>query len=161
MAVPPQRFEVQGLSEAARALDRLSREFGPRSARGILNVPLRRAMQPVEDQIEATTPRATGRLAGLTTLRVGVSNKFDRRKNPGVVAAARTGWTWPAGDGTWHQALAIEFGTRYQPEQRILRNALESNVRQSLDIFSNELGTRIEVRSRQLAAAALRGRRRR
>lgn len=159
MVVPVQTINVRGLTALNRNLQEISDDFGPQKARRILALPLRNALQIVGNQIAATTPQDTGRLAALTDTRARVPSRQDKRANPDVVYVARTGWFWPTGDGTWFQALAVEFGTRYQQGDRTLRNALESNAQAVVDQFSSELGPRIERRANQLRLRAQAGRR--
>ena len=152
---------IRGLREADNALQSLAREYGPRNARNAFRVPTRRALLATRDNIAATTPVDTGRLVETVGVRVGVPNRFDKRRNPGAVYAGRVGWFWPSSDTRWFQALAVEFGTRYQPPQSILRDALQRNSQNIIDTFSTELRRNITRTANRLERRARAGRLRR
>ena len=152
MAVAGLQFRVDGLRESDQALTALAEEYGPRNARQSLSVPLRRAMAPVLDDVEANTPVDTGSLQSLSKTRVSTANRFDTGRSPDVVFVARTGWFWPTSNSHWFQALAVEYGTRTQSGQRVLRRALQNNIREVTNIFSRELGPSIERAATRLHA---------
>ena len=160
MPVPIVNFEVQGLRELERNILDLSNDYSPRQARSAFNIPMRNAFRIVEDQIRNNTPVDTGRLRELVRLMTGRTNRFETADDPNAVWAARAGWFWTSPASYSFQALAVEYGTRFQPGQRILRNALENNVQAVLSTFSQTLGEGIERRAMQLARRqARRGRR--
>ena len=148
---------IRGLREADNALQSLAREYGPRNARQSLRVPTRRALLATRDNIANTTPVDTGRLVETVDLRVGVPNRFDKNRNPGAVYVGRVGWFWPTSDTRWFQALAVEFGTRYQPPKSILRDALERNSRNIIETFTSELRRNITRTANRLERRARAG----
>ena len=152
---------IQGLREADNALQELSREYGPRNARNAFRVPTRKALLSTRDDISNTTPVDTGRLQETVNVRVGIPNRFDKRRNPNAVYAGRVGWFWPTSDTRWFQALAVEFGTRYQPAQSILRDALQRNSRNIVNTFRDELRINITRTANRLERRARAGRLRR
>lgn len=146
---------VDGLRQLERNWLRLSRDVGIRSARNIANVPLRNALRDqVEPTIRANTPVDSGALRDSinTTLGRGPrrseisSGTFSRN----VVSRALTGWHW-RGTSLWFESLAVEYGTRYQTGQSVLRNALQSRVRPVLNQFAAEFGRRLEQRASRFA----------
>ena len=144
---------IEGLRQLERNWIRLSNELGPRRARSVANVPIRRALQPVRDQIQRDTPVDTGDLRDSVNLNSGAARRTEQRSGtfgPNVVAVGRTGWFW-RGRSLWFQALAVEYGTRYTEPRSVLRNALEQNVNNVLRIFANEFGPRIEQRAERFA----------
>ena len=150
MAIPDFDFRLEGLEQANRNINELAREFGPRRARQTFSVPLRRAFAIVEADIRANTPVDTGNLRDTTQLRAGVANRFERRRFPDAVYAVRAGWFYPSPNTLTFQALAVEYGTRFQGGTAVLRTALANNVERSLQIFCNEIGDRIMRTARRL-----------
>ena len=132
--------------------------FGPRAARQTLSVPMRRAFSFVREQIETDTPVDTGNLVSHTALWAGIANRDERRTFPDAVFAVRAGWRYPSPSTLTFQGLAVEFGTRFQPPQRILRGALEDNVQLVLDVFMDEMRDRVEAAAIRLARRAARRR---
>ena len=151
MAAPRVNFQVQGLRELENNILELSEEYGPRGARSAFNIPMRDSFRVVEEQIRSTTPVDTGRLRELVRLQTGTANRFERADSPDAVWAARAGWFWTSPSTYSFQALAVEYGTRFIPAQRTLRNALENNINAVLDQFSDRLAAGIERRATQLA----------
>ena len=146
---------VEGLQQLERNWLRLSRDVGVRSARNIANVPLRNALRDqVEPIIRTNTPVDTGGLRDSirTTLGRGprrseiASGTFDRN----VVVRSLTGWHWQ-GTSLWFQALAVEYGTRYQVGQSVLRSALQTRTTGVVNQFAAEFGRRIEQRASRFA----------
>ena len=146
-------FNVRGVAELERAWLRLADDLGPRRARTVANIPIRRALAPVRNQIERETPIDTGELRDSINTNAGTARRTEQRSGtfgPNVVAVGRTGWFW-RGRSLWFQALAVEYGTRYTEPRSVLRNALEQNVNNVLRIFANEFGPRIEQRAERFA----------
>ena len=150
MAVPDLTLELLGADGFEENLIELSRLYGPRSARQTFNVPMRRAFSFVEEEIRAETPVDTGNLQDHTELRAGVANRFEMRQFPDAVFAARAGWFYSSPNTLTFQALAVEFGTRYQPAQRVLRNALDDNINIVLDVFVDEMRESLDRTARRL-----------
>ncbi len=123
-------FKMTGLREMERNLLDLAEEFGPRNARTTLNAPMKSAMAIVEDDIRANTPVATGFLVGTVKQKSGKPRKTQlaELKNPNLVAFRSAGWL----GANFHQMIAVEYGTRKNPEGRIIRGALEDNASQVL-----------------------------
>lgn len=155
---------VEGLIELSAIFNQLGEELGFSRVRSIPRIPLRNAMRDiVEPVIVANTPIDTGRLRDSvqTTVRNTrnsevFSGTFDRN----TLVRAVTGWTWQ-GQSLWFQALAVEYGTRYQAPQAILRNALQNNVSRVVQRFSQLFGPRLERRAEQIRRQLQGGRRRR
>ena len=150
MPIPDIDFRLTGLEQANANINELSRQFGPRRARQTFNVPLRRAFANVEADIRANTPVDTGNLRDTTQLRAGVANRFERRRFPDAVYAVRAGWFYSAPSPLTFQALAVEYGTRYQTGNRTLRTALANNAEGAIDIFCREIGNSIMRTARRL-----------
>ena len=161
MAVPEFTFRVEGLSELERNLRQLGEEYGPRRARTAFRIPMRNAFRVVEAAIRSSTPVDTGDLQETTRLQVGVSNRFEKARNPGAVYSARAGWFWTPARSFWFQALAVEFGTSQVPARAVLRNALSNYGEAAANQLGRELGANIEKTARRLARQRARGVRRR
>lgn len=145
---------VEGLRQLERNWLRLGNDVGFRSARNLANVPLRNALRDqVEPVIRNNTPVDSGGLRESINTPLGrgprrseiSSGTFNRN----VVVRAETGWFW-RGRSLWFQSLAVEFGTRFQAPQSVLRNALQSRVTSTINQFSTEFGSRLENRASQL-----------
>ena len=146
---------VEGVRQLERNWLRLANDVGFRSARNIANVPLRNALRDqVEPVIRANTPVDRGELRDSINTPLGrgprrqeiASGTFSRN----VVVRAETGWFW-RGRSLWFQSLAVEYGTRLQAPQNVLRNALQSRVTSVLNQFSREFGARLEARASRFA----------
>ena len=146
---------VEGLRQLEENWLRLGNDIGLPRARNIANVPLRNALRSqVEPTIRANTPVDTGGLRESINTPLGrrvrrqeiASGTFNRN----VVVRAETGWFW-RGRSLWFQSLAVEFGTRAQAPQAVLRNALQANINSTLQQFSTEFGNRLEARARRYA----------
>lgn len=153
--MPDLNIRVRGLRRLERNLLRLSNSVGFRSARNIANVPLRDALrQEVEPVIRANTPEDTGELRRSveTTLGRGprASEVSSGTFNRNTVARALTGWFW-RGTSKWFQALAVEYGTRYQAAQNVLSNALLSRQRAVTLRFARLFGRRLTQVARRNA----------
>jgi len=145
-------FRVDGLRQLERNWLTLARDLGPQRARTVANQPLRRALQPVEDEIRRNTPVDSGGLQRSVRTNAGRARRSEvgRAFTNNDVAVGRTGWFWQ-GRSLWFQALAVEYGTRHQAPLSILRNALSNNAQRAIQIFAREMGSRIERRASQLA----------
>ena len=150
MAIPNIDFRLEGLTQANDNINRLAEEFGPRRARQTFNVPLRRAFAGVEADIRANTPVDTGSLRDTTRIRAGAANRFERRRFPDAVYAVRAGWFYASPSTITFQALAVEFGTRFQPANSVLQTALANNAENAIDIFCREMETSIMRTARRL-----------
>lgn len=149
----PAQIRVDGLREVERDLLRLANDLGPRRARTVLNRPLRTAIQPVMDQIRATTPVDTGGLQQSIAVRVGGPSRAELRGdtlNRNDVAVARAGWFWRGGS-LWFQATNVEYGNSQRAPGNILRGALESNQNRILSNLARSLGQAIEQRAARYA----------
>ena len=133
MAKSDVTFEMKGLRELERNLLSLAEEYGPRNARTALNKPMKDAMSIVENQIRSNTPRDTGFLVGTVKQKAGKPRKtqLPELNNPNVVAFRSAGWI----GGNFPHMLAVEYGTRRNPEGNIIRSALENNSQSVLRTF--------------------------
>lgn len=148
---------LEGFEGIEEAWLQLANDMTPRRARTAVNPALRRALRPVRDDIETNTPIESGTLRNsIHTITRQVSRSEQSRGTfpRDTVAVVRTGW-FPNRTGgysnVWFIGLAVEFGTRYQAPQSVLRNALRSNVNRSLNILSTELFRSIERRAERFA----------
>ena len=144
MAAPQVDFQVQGLAGLERNMLQLANDYGPRNARRAFNIPMRDAFRLVENAIRVNTPIDTGRLRETVLLQSTTANVFERADSPNAIWSVRAGWFWTSPSTFSFQTLAVEYGTRFVPAQRTLRNALESNASAVLDQFGRELGANIE-----------------
>lgn len=156
MAAPQVDFQVQGLAGLERNILDLAEAYGPRNARVAFNIPMRNAFRIVEDTIRSTTPVDTGRLRETVDLQSTTANRFERADSPNAIWAVRAGWFWTSPSTFSFQALAVEYGTRFQPAERTLRRALEGNAGAVLNQFSRTLGANIERTADRLGARQLR-----
>lgn len=152
MPAPAVDFRIEGLSDLERNLLDMAEEFGPRNARRSLNIPMRNAFRIVEAAIRTDTPVDTGRLRELTRVQTGNPSRFDLADTPDAVWVARAGWFWTSPSFYSFRALAVEYGTRSQTGQSVLRRSLERNIPQVLSVLGRELGDNIERTANRLAA---------
>lgn len=146
------KIEVKGLKELERNLLALSDEFGPKAGVQAMRPAMRAAVKPLESTIIATTPRDSGTLADSTKTKIGKPTKKMLRSvhfNEKQVLSARVGWTWKE-VSLWNQSLAVEFGTRNQSQQAVLRNAFDQHRNQMLQDFGDALGPAIEKKAKAL-----------
>lgn len=143
-------IRVDGLAELERAWINLASDLGPAKARRVVNKPMRAAIEPIRRTISVTTPIDTGDLAESTFANTNIVSRRELRSTfftRNDVAAARAGWGWRFPSDLIFRALATEYGTRFQPAQRILQNALLSNSQTALNILRAQLGPAIESRA--------------
>ena len=146
--------KITGLRQLERNLLEISKEYGPKKALQTLRPAIRKALLPLEQQIRAKTPRDSGDLAKLTTIKVGKPSKRERgssRVSSDAVLIGKVGWFWRGKPSFWFQALAVEFGTRFVPGRSVLRSAIESNQSTMLETFKRELKISIEKKVKQLS----------
>ena len=148
---------LEGFDGIEEAWLQLARDMTPRRARTAVNPALRRAIRPVRDDITTNTPVEDGNLLNsVHTITRQVSRAEQSRGTfpRDTVSVVRTGWfpNRPGGyRNVWFVGLAVEFGTRYQAPQAVLRTALRTNVSRSLNILSTELFRSIERRAERFA----------
>ena len=139
---------LEGGKELERTLLDLAKQWGPRNIRTAVNVPLKRAIEPVTKDIEQNTPVDTGDLKASvrTKLGVGPIQKSIKKatgmrgRNTTVFAAISTGWY----GGSWHKLSRVEYGTRRTPAHRVITGALKRQGRRALSIFFREINVGIE-----------------
>ena len=159
MATPQLNFRIEGLRELERNLLELANEYGPRNALSALRQPVRNSLRLIAADIEANTPVESGSLRES----VGVSVRMRRSKDQGphvpedAVLVGEVGWRW-RNVSLWRRALAIEFGTRTQSAQSVLRDALGRSQGQILNDFSRDLGESIMRTARRLERRSRAGR---
>ena len=146
-------INVNGLQKLERDWLRLAEDLGPRRGRTVANRPLREAIAPVTRAIEANTPVDSGELRNSINTQVRIASRNELNQGTFTrndVAIVRTGWFW-RGRSLWFQSLAVEYGTRFQAAQSVLRNALESRIRIVTNLLASRLGRNIERRAARLA----------
>ena len=151
--MPQLETRIEGLDQIERDWLRLSEDIGPRRARTIFNVPLRRAFAPVEADIRANTPVDTGGLMESIRTNAGGPRRAELRSGafgPNDVVVVRSGWFW-RGTSRWFQATNTEYGNSRQAPGNILRGALESNANRILQNLAQTLGEAIERRAARYA----------
>ena len=144
---------VEGLQQLERNWLRLAEDLGPRRARTVANRPLREAIAPVTRAITSGTPVDQGGLQESIDTQVRIASRNELRQGTFTrddVAVVRTGWFWRS-RSLWFQALAVEYGTRFQSAQNVLRSALESRIRIVTNLLASRLGRNIERRAARLA----------
>jgi len=131
-------FEVKGLKELDKALNEL-----PLRARGsVLRGALNKAATPIAAEARRLAPRRKDepedRQYGPLYRSIRKSASTPRAKN-NYTAEVKVG---PSKRGFY--GMFLEFGTSKMPAHPFLRPAFESQSQEALDIFSKELGERIE-----------------
>lgn len=133
--------DVLGLRELEKALKSLGSEVAGKNG-GLVRTALMAAALPVlrSAQVYAEASRDTGKLAeALTRSRQSkVDPDIDANEAVDVGLFSRG-----KGKKVFYGKF-LEFGTSRQPAQPFLRQALESNVKESTDIFRKKLATGIE-----------------
>lgn len=143
--------DVRGLKQTLANLQTLSNDFGPRKARTALSGPAKKAMAPVLAYVKVNVPKDTLGLSGSIKARGGPPTRLELRTNPNSVYVYRVGYTWVTPGREYFQATAVEYGTRHQSAQPVLRTALSSNFRRIVNTFADELAPAIERRAIQLS----------
>lgn len=146
------RIKVEGLKQVERNLLALAADLGPRKARSTLRIPMRDAMAPVLQDITANTSIDTG---GLRRSIKGVGrspSKATLKRSKNTIYTYSTGYFWRRGAtrSQFKKAVALEYGTRSQPQLATLRNALCRNQRKVLSGLADRLGRSIEKRAIRL-----------
>lgn len=149
--------EFLGLEELESALLDLSKEFGPKNSIKAFNLPLKRAIQPVYDDIVSGTRTNTERRRLLKEkIKVKISkpprNTLGPHLNKNVPVVASAGYFWKRGEkgGYYATALRHEFGDKKTPAQGILRKSLRRHKASMIETFSSELGKSIDKRAKLL-----------
>ena len=146
-------IRTTGFDQLERDWLELAADLGPAKARTTLNRPMRQAIQLVANTIRANTPVDTGRLRDSVNTNAGRARRSELRTGAfsmNDVVVARAGWFW-RGQSNWFQALAVEYGTRTQPAQMVLRNALRSNSTAMLQQLSTGIRQAIIRRTARFA----------
>lgn len=151
--------EFLGLDDLESALLDLAKEFGPRNAVTALNLPLKRAIQPVYDDVESGTLTNTKRRKRLKEkLKLKVSKPPKQTIGPHldkrVPVVASVGYFWKRGEkgGYYATALRHEFGDKKTPAQGVLRKSLRRHRETMIKTFSDELGKAVDKRAKLLGA---------
>ena len=148
--------EVKGLKELEWALIALQKEYGGKAAVQAMRPAVKAALKPVEAKVKGRTPVDSGDLRDSTSLKIGAVTKkmkHSNHYNSTTVIAGRAGWFWRK-PSLWHQALAVEFGTRNTPATHTLEQVFDSEVRGMTKRFKDTLGPAIEKKAKQLAKKA-------
>ena len=147
---------MKGGKELEDALVELVKIYGPKSMSNIFNVPIKKAMQGMLQEITSNTPVDSGDLKESVKLKVGKPSKSRRSQAKSVdettAAEGRVGWWWSKGSGVnSHEALAVEFGTQTRGAQPVLRRALKSGAGGAVQVLRKEVGLSLDKTSKRLA----------
>ena len=139
MAAPQVKATLLGDKELEQDLLRLSRRYGVESIRSPLSSAVFHALEPVEHQIRATTPVATGKLKRRVYREQFKANQFP------IIAG--TGYRFRGRRDT-PQAVAanvLEFGTATKRALRTVQSAYEQNRDKVMRIFSERFNRDFEL----------------
>jgi HK97 gp10 family phage protein len=138
--------------EGFRELERALAELPKATARNVLRRTLKKAAQPIEDDMEANAPVDTGwaskSIASSFTL--NPAQKREAKKETKSFAEIHIGTRRGSA------ALLQEFGTFKQPARPFMRPAWEANQQISVKIIFDELGGEIDKAAARLARKAAR-----
>lgn len=143
-------MKVDGLRDLERKLIDLQNEYGCRTAQQALRPAVKAAMEPLVNDVKASTPVDTGTLSSSTRLKIGkptqkmVSQSAYYKSS--TIIYGQVGWFW-RGASLWNQALAVEYGSVHNPAAYALRGALENDTRAIVTRFKNTLGPAIEKKA--------------
>jgi len=138
--------DVYGLKELEDALNELGSEVAGKNG-GLVRTALMGAALPVLKDAKNRVPVDTGKLRD--------SLKRSRNKNPdpeiGAKEVVEVGLISRGGRGTRYGGF-VEFGTEKKAPRPYLRPALESNARESINIFRKRLAAGIEREAKKIGA---------
>tara|TARA_R110000787_G_scaffold2708_7_gene10488 strand:- start:866 stop:1348 length:483 start_codon:yes stop_codon:yes gene_type:complete len=149
---------ITGLKDLEKALLALNKEYSGKAAAQALRPAIKAAVAPLETPIRNATPIDSGDLRDSTKVKVGKPNKkmaSSEYYTKDTVIYGQVGWFWKGSPSLWHQALAVEFGTRDNPAQSILRDTFDANSDEMLNKFKSTLGPAIEKKAKALAKKQL------
>jgi HK97 gp10 family phage protein len=142
--------KVQGLKECEAALNEMTNA----TARNVLKRALFKACEPVEKAAEARAPVAQGQLRSDITISTQLT-KTQRKQNPKASAVEVY-----VGVGGKRGSFAhlVEFGSAHNAPVGFMRQAIDANTGNVIEIFRRELNIEIEKakeRARRKAARLL------
>lgn len=147
------KMKLTGMKELERALLDLGKEYGdPKYALQAMRPAMKKAVEPLVDNIKANTPVDDGDLRDSSKFKIRKANTKDKDVfGQDSIIVAEAGWIWAAGKGTYAKALAVEYGTSNKKAQPVLRRALEANAGSMISTFKEELAKSIKKKAKQLA----------
>ena len=143
MAAPQIKATLLGDKDLEKDLLRLARRYGVETIRSPLHDAVYHALEPIEQQIRATTPVATGRLK-----RKIYRERFKSRNFPII---AGTGYRF-RGKRDAPQAVTAgvaEFGSPTRRALRTVRGAFDQNRDKVMRIFTERFNIDFELQLRK------------
>lgn len=153
--------ELQGILSAQKAIRDLAKDLGAKKAGSLYRKPMKDALVPFHQRIEATTPVDSGVLKDAVKSLVRKPNKKDL-KNEDVtqdtVMLGKVGWQRKTGDdATYKQFLAVEYGNRDRNSTPVIRPAFTALHEQARSIFAKGLGENVNKAAKRLARKQKKG----
>ena len=139
---------LENADEIATVFRRLQRHYDADNINNSMLQICHDVLEPVENDIRATTPRRTGRL------RKSIYREIDQAyiRQTGRLEA-EAGWRFGRrlAGRYWYAAMAIEYGTRHVRARHILRNAFERNLSSMQRDFTRRFVRTFDAQIRKVA----------
>ncbi|MGJ3501612.1 phage protein, HK97 gp10 family (plasmid) [Piscirickettsia salmonis] len=122
--MPKVSFSVDGL----RDLEKQLKQLEPKKIRTFNRRALRKAAEPVEQQMKANAPQQSGALVE------SIKRRSKKGKNRQTVVSVTVG---PARKIQY--VIEQEYGSSHQPARPFIRPALNDNAQKAINIFKSDL----------------------
>ncbi|APS52492.1 hypothetical protein AVI51_16650 (plasmid) [Piscirickettsia salmonis] len=122
--MPKISFSVEGL----RDLEKQLKQLAPKKIRTLNRRALRKAAEPLEQQMKANAPQKSGALVE------SIKRRSKKGKGRRTIVNVTVGPTRKI-----DYAIEQEYGSSHQPARPFIRPALNDNAQTSIDIFKSTL----------------------